>query len=122
MIAKPYAKKSDNLRNIISESILFIVSVLIFALIEEENRGVELAVIIIVIAGFFLNTLSLILEPITMIILFGKVLRNQSPNFSVEKDNMVLKGLLNHNLIKIGIVCYRKPRTKIYAVYLMRIS
>ena len=89
MIVKPYARKLENTINIISESVLFIVSVLIFGFIEDDNEGIEWAVTILIIAGFFTNIIVLVLNLLVKMLNHRKALRTQSPKVSSEKANLV---------------------------------
>ncbi len=68
---------------------LFLVSALIFGFIEDDIEGIEWPVLILIIAGFFINFLILILKLVLKIIKHKITPRSQTSKVSCEKVNLV---------------------------------
>jgi hypothetical protein len=61
VVFRPYKYRLANIINIICETVITLVSVLVFGFIKEENDGLQWVVIILIILGFIANIILLIL-------------------------------------------------------------
>ncbi len=84
VIFRPYQYKIANIINIICESVLSLVSILIFGFIEEKNNGLQWAVIIFIIVGFMTNILLLLYKFIIEITNNKHSIRNRSTKIASE--------------------------------------
>jgi len=61
VVFRPYKYRLANIINIICETVITLVSVLVFGFLQEENDGLQWMVIILIILGFIANIILLVL-------------------------------------------------------------
>jgi hypothetical protein len=109
VIFRPYQYKIANIINIICESVLSLVSILIFGFIEEKNDGLQWAVIIFIIVGFMTNILLLLYKFIIEITNHNNSIRNKSIKIADEAQGLKevqssqMETTKNHNIPNKGV-------------------